>query len=105
GFLVAYALVCVAAPVFLARIGELTIGAAVLSGVAGAALLAVLSTAVVSTSDTNPVGLVAVLGILGVVSAAGMVRLRRGAGVIERVGVHDWAVASDTIGGDGEGSR
>lgn len=105
GFLVAYALVCVAAPVFLARIGELTIGAAVLSGVAGAILPAVLGTAVVSTAGTNPVGLVAVLGILGLVCAAGMVRLRRGTGVIERVGVHDWAVAADTIGGGGEGSR
>lgn len=105
GFLVAYALVCVAAPVFLARIGELTTGAAVLSTVAGAALLAVLGTAVVSTAATNPMGLVAVLGILAIVSAAGMMRLRRGTGVIERVGVHDWAVASDTIGGDGEGPR
>ncbi len=105
GFLVAYALVSIAAPVFLARIGELTTGAAVLSTVAGAALLAVLGTAVVSAGATNPMGLVAVLGILGLVSAAGMVRLRRGAGVIERVGVHDWAVASDTIGGDGEGPR
>ncbi|NYE19324.1 APC family permease [Microbacterium immunditiarum] len=105
GFLLAYALVCVAAPVFLARIGELTTGAAVLSTVAGTALLAVLCTAVASTTATDPIGLVAVLAILGLVSSAGMVRLRRGTGVIERVGVHDWAVASDTIGGDGEVPR
>lgn len=99
GFLVAYALVCAAAPVFLARIGELTARAAVLAAVPFTGLAGVLGFYLVAASRDNPAGLLWALVGLGAIAAAGAVRLARHPHVADRVGVHDWPVDGDCIDG------
>ncbi|WP_127476734.1 APC family permease [Microbacterium sulfonylureivorans] len=97
GFVLAYALVCLAAPVFLARIGELTVRSAVLAAVPLAGLVAVLVFYLVSAAADNPAGLWWAAVILGAVVAAGAVRLTRHPGLAARVGVHDWPIDADCI--------
>lgn len=97
GFLIAYGLVCLAAPVFLARIGELTLRSAVLALAPLLALSTILVTYILGTDAAALPGLATVLGVLGALVVAGGVRLLRRPGLAERVGMHDWAVASDTI--------
>ena len=97
GFVLAYTLVCLAAPVFLARIGELTARAALLAALPLAGLVAVLAFFVVSTAGANPAGLWWALAILGAVVTAGGVRLARHPGLASRVGMHDSPVDADCI--------
>lgn len=97
GFVLAYALVCLAAPVFLARIGELTVRSAVLAAVPLVGLVAVLAFFVGSMAGDNLAGLVWSIAILGAVVAAGAMRLARHPGVAARVGVHDWPIDADCI--------
>ena len=99
GFVLAYALVCAAAPFFLARIGELTVRAALLSAAPLAGLLCVLGFYLAATMRDNPAGLVWAVGILAAVVAAGSIRLARHPRVAARIGVHDWPTDSDTIEG------
>lgn len=101
GFVLAYALVCLAAPVFLARIGELTVRATILAAVPLVALLVVLGFFVSLTMRDNPAGLLWSLGLLAAVVGAAIVRMVRHPGVMDRVGLHDSPVDSDTIDGAG----
>lgn len=99
GFLVAYALVCAAAPAFLARIGELTARAGVLAAVPFLGLVGVLAFYLVTASRDNLAGLMCALAGLCAIAAAGAVRLARHPHVADRVGVHDWPVDGDCIDG------
>ena len=99
GFVLAYALVCAAAPVFLARIGELTARAVVLSVVPLAGLLCVLGFYVTATLRDNATGLLWAVGVIAAVVIAGWVRLGRHPRVAARVGVHDWPTDADCIDG------
>ncbi|MEJ2866592.1 APC family permease [Actinomycetospora sp. OC33-EN08] len=98
GFLVAYLLVCLAAPRFLRRIGELTPGVVVTACVAVPALAAVVVVAVAS-----PAGpwLPATVGIVVLAAVAGWVVLRRThAAELDGMGVYDETTASDLHGAD-----
>lgn len=99
GFVLAYALVCAAAPVFLMRIGELTSRAAVICIVPLAGLLGILGFYLASTMRDNPSGLVWAIGILAAVVVAGAVRIARHPRVAARIGVHDWPTDADCIDG------
>lgn len=103
GFLIAYALMCAAAPVFLARIGELTLRAVIVSAVPVVVLVTVLVFYGASAARADTGGFAGAIGILAVLVVAGLVRLARYPGVAARVGVHDWPVDADTIAAAGSG--
>lgn len=99
GFVLAYALVCAAAPVFLARIGELTLRTALLCTLPFTGLAGVLGFYLAATLRDNPIGLLWAVGVLAAFVVAGAVRLARHPSVAARIGVHDWPVDSDCIDG------
>ncbi|WP_433504754.1 APC family permease [Pseudonocardia halophobica] len=93
GFLLAYLLVCAAAPVFLHRIGELTWPAVAVSAVIVPILLVVLVAFVV----TRPLSGLLLAG-LAVLGAAGylVVRLKRPA-ALAGIGVYDETTTADVL--------
>ena len=99
GFVIAYALVCAAAPVFLARIGELTLRTALLCTLPLTGLTGVLAFYLAATLRDNAAGLLWAAGFLAASVVAGAVRLARYPAVAARIGVHDWPVDSDCIDG------
>ncbi len=93
GFLLAYVLVCAAAPVFLRRIGELTWPAVAVSVVLVPILLAVLVVFVAGSPWSVPV-----LGALLVAGVAGYVVLRiRRPAALAAIGVYDETTADDVL--------
>jgi amino acid transporter len=103
GFVLAYALVCAAAPVFLALIGELTIRVALLCMLPLAGLLVVLGFYLAATLRDNPTGLLWAIGLLAALVAAGSVRIARHPAVAARIGVHDWPIDTDCLDGPARG--
>lgn len=103
GFIVAYTLVCAAAPVFLGRIGELTMRVAVLSAVPFVGLVAVLAFYVTAALRDNPAGFLWAAGAIVVLIGFAAMRLARHPSVAARIGVHDWPVDADCIDGPGRG--
>ncbi len=99
GYITAYALVCLAAPAFLRRIGELTPVPAIVgwasSAVLGAGLAVYL---VVETSAGNP-GAWAAVALAGVVAVGVLWRLRTGRSALDGIGAYDEPVASQVLGG------
>jgi amino acid transporter len=95
GFLAAYLLVCLAAPRFLARIGELTRGLVVTSVLAVAALVATL---VVVVLNAGPGLLVTVAGLVVVGVAGWLVLRRRRASALRGMGVYDETTTADVLG-------
>ncbi|WZH35426.1 MAG: APC family permease [Microbacterium enclense] len=97
GYIVAYILVCVAAPFFLRRIGELTAGAAVVAGVSALALAAALVSFFVDDAASGGAVLIVVTS-LAVLAAIVVVVLRRrhGPGAL---GAYDEPVAAQVLGG------
>lgn len=97
GYIVAYILVCVAAPFFLRRIGESTIGAAVVAGISALALAAALVSFFVD--DLSSGGAIVVI-VAGLSAASAVViavlRRRHGPGAL---GVYDEPVAAQVLGG------
>ena len=94
GFLAAYLLVCLAAPRFLARIGELTGGVVVVSVLASAALVATVVVVVVHAST----GLLITLAGLLVLGVGGWVVLRRRRGpALQGMGVYDETTTADVL--------
>lgn len=93
GFLLAYVLVCAAAPVFLSRIGELTWPAVAVSAVLVPILLAVLVVFVAGSPWSAPV-----LGVLLLAGVAGylVLRIRRPA-ALAAIGVYDETTADDVL--------
>lgn len=95
GYLVAYLLVCLAAPLFLRRIGELTPAPVVVTGVLVPVLLVVLVAFVVSAWG----GLVpVVMGLLVLAGLAWLVWLRcRRPAQLAAIGVYDETVTADVL--------
>jgi amino acid transporter len=93
GFLAAYLMVCLAAPRFLGRIGELTRGVVVVAAVAVPALAAVVVVALVTA--TGPL-LPVVVGVLVLAGLVGWVVLRRARPeALARMGVYDETTTAD----------
>jgi amino acid transporter len=99
GYIVAYILVCVAVPVFLRRIGELTVGAAIAAIISAVVLAGALVTFFVVDAASGSVALWVVLAVGAVAAVAVAVRLRRGTPSLAHVGSYDEPVASEVLGG------
>lgn len=99
GFLLAYTLLCVAAVAFLARLRELTVRSALLAVMPALALVILLVVSVGAMAMEDPHGLLAALAAIAILTAAALLRLRRIPREHRRVGMHDWAVAAQTIDG------
>lgn len=97
GYVVAYILVCVAAPSFLRRIGELTIVPLLVSGGAALLLAAVAVWAAVSPAYTSGVGTAVYSALIAAGFGVLLVRWRAERGVLERVGVYDETIADDVV--------
>ncbi|MEU8827148.1 APC family permease [Streptomyces sp. NPDC048636] len=96
GYLVAYLLICLAAPVFLHRIGELTLGPVVVTAICAPVLMVVLGAFVTTQSGWA-------LWAIGAVPAAGALwfgwlRLRRPR-ELAAVGIYDETSAADLLHG------
>jgi len=97
GFLTAYLLVCLAAPRFLSRIGELTRGVVAAAAIAVPALVAV---GVIAIVDAPGAGLPLVLLALFLAGSAGWVWLRRHRHeALRTMGVYDETTAGDVLTG------
>ncbi|MFC5063655.1 APC family permease [Actinomycetospora atypica] len=99
GFLVAYGLVSLAAPRFLARIGELTRGVVVVAAVAVPALVAVGLVAVASSLGSGPMWAVVVGMVVAGIAGWAALRWRRPA-ALAGIGVYDETTAADVLTGD-----
>jgi amino acid transporter len=97
GFLAAYLLVCLAAPRFLSRIGELTPGVVVIAAVAVPALAAVVVVALVVTSGSVLPLAVAALLVAAVAGWFGLRRTRPEA--LAGMGVYDETTTADVLTG------
>jgi len=97
GYIVSYILVCVAAPVFLRRIGELTVVPAVVAVLSAGALAASLVAFFVDDAAAGG-GVVLVVGVLALTAAVviGLLRRRHAPGSIGR---YDEPVAAQVLGG------
>lgn len=96
GYIASYAIVCVAAPVFLRRIGELTPMAAVVSLLSAAALIAAIAAfCAVDVSRGSPAAWIALVTAI-VTTAAIAWRLRRPIGPL---GAYDVPTATAVLGG------
>lgn len=92
GYLLAYLLVSLAAPVFLRRIGELTPTAAAAAALAVPSLAAVLAVFTLSNRDgLFPV----IMAFLAITGLAWYVWLRRRPAALARIGVYDETTAAD----------
>ncbi|WP_240183676.1 APC family permease [Leifsonia aquatica] len=100
GYMTAYALVCVAAPFFLRRIGELTAGPAVTAGIAAAGLIGALGLDL-GLEAAGPRALaVVLLAVVAVIAVAlFLVCRRRRAEALSRIGLYDEPTTGDVLGG------
>ena len=99
GYIVAYILVCIAVPVFLRRIGELTVGSAIAAIVSAVVLTGALVAFFAVDAASGSVALWVVLAVGALAAVAVAVRLRRGTPSLARVGSYDEPVASEVLGG------
>lgn len=101
GYIVAYILVCIAGPVFLWRLGELTAGPAVRAIGAAVILALVLGVYLVAeVTSAQSAGVWLFLLFVGVGSAYTLVTRRRKPWLRHSIGVHDETVIADVLGGD-----
>lgn len=99
GYIVAYAIVCVAAPTFLRRIGETTLWTSIIAVSAAVAIIACLAVYLVVEAQLGNPG-VWIAGILAVLAAGLIVwRRRPGAAPLDGVGGYDEPVATQVLGG------
>ena len=96
GYIVAYVLVCIAAPLFLRRIGEVTVGSVIAAVSAAAALAACLTVYLVAEAAAGNPGVLFALGFALI--AAVLIRWRRRSPMGE-VGRYDEPVAAHVLGG------
>jgi amino acid transporter len=100
GYITAYALACIAAPVFLWRIGELTLWPAVRAGVAAVLLSGVLVVYLfMESTSTRSVGVWVFIGVLLVGVTFAALRQARRPWLRHAIGIHDVPVGSDVLGG------
>ncbi|WP_374975193.1 APC family permease [Microbacterium trichothecenolyticum] len=105
GYIVAYTLVCVAAPVFLRRIGELTLGSTVAATVSAVVLTGALVTFFAVDAAAGGVAVWVAAGIAVISAIAVLGRLRRGPSSLAGIGSYDEPVASQVLGGVARGER
>jgi amino acid transporter len=100
GYIVAYVLVCVAVPVFLRRIGELTTGVAVRAFVAGG-MLAVGIVVYLAVEFPSERWAGALTFVLLMLAGGGYfaIRRRRRPWLARTIGVYDEPVSDDVLGG------
>lgn len=103
GYLLAYLLVCLAAPLFLHRIGELTVDAVLATAVIVPVLLAVL-VAFVASAPVTSAPLVAV-SLLVTAATRYLWLRRRHPERIAAIGMYDETSAADLVGVPGEPGR
>lgn len=96
GYIVAYVLVCIAAPLFLRRIGEVTAGSVIVAVTAAAALTGCLTVYLAAEATAGNPGVWLTVGIA--VIAAALIRWRRRAPLGE-LGRYDEPVAAHVLGG------
>ncbi|OZF26087.1 amino acid transporter [Rhodococcus sp. 14-2483-1-2] len=97
GYVVAYILVCVAAPCFLRRIGELTLVPILVSVGVAASMGVVVVWATASPSYSAGGGSVVYLALMAVGFCVVFLRSRVERGVLDRVGVYDETIAEDIV--------
>ncbi|WP_159502485.1 APC family permease [Microbacterium sp. 18062] len=104
GYIVAYVLVCVAAPLFLRRIGELTPGAVVTAVVSAVALTAAL-VAFFAVDAASGGGVIWLVVLTAIAACTAIVwRMRRGGVSLEGIGTYDEPVVAQVLGGVVRGS-
>jgi amino acid transporter len=102
GYVMAYILTCVAMPVFLKRIGELTAVPLLISLASSTVLAALLAMYVVHVvADGSGWGLAAYVAVL--VLSLSWFRVRRRRGHLTGIGLYDVPTQSDILGGDAAG--
>jgi amino acid transporter len=100
GYITAYVLVCIAAPVFLWRIGELTLWPLLRAVVAGVLLsVALVVYLVVESAGERAVGVWVFLVTMALGIAIWAIRHRRRPWLSSTVGVYDETVSADVLGG------
>lgn len=99
GYIVAYALVCVAAPAFLRRIGELTAGAGLVAALAAVALTGGLVMYLVVEGAAGNPGVWVATGLAILVGVLVIWRARPGAPPLDDIGSYDEPLASQVLGG------
>ncbi|MEB0000012.1 APC family permease [Cryobacterium sp. RTS3] len=100
GYMTAYLLVCVAAPVFLRRIGESTFWPVLFALLAAVLLGAVLVTyLVVESGSARALGVWVFLGVMALGLAWCGLRLRSRPWLRDTIGVYDVPVTGDLLGG------
>ncbi|MEV8024109.1 APC family permease [Microbacterium sp. NPDC080220] len=99
GYIVAYAIVCLAAVRFLRRIGESTRRATVVSVIAAVSIIACLAVYLVVEAQAGNVGVWISAGVALATTALIAVRMRRGAPDLDSVGRYDVPVAAQVLGG------
>ncbi|MBA8815508.1 amino acid transporter [Microbacterium halimionae] len=99
GYIVAYILVCVSAPVFLRRIGELTLSAAVVAGVSAIALTGALIAFLVVDAASGSLAIWIVLFVALVAGVIITMRIRDDRRSLDGIGAYDEPVASQVLGG------
>ncbi|WP_395245164.1 APC family permease [Agromyces sp. MMS24-K17] len=99
GYLLAYVLVAVAAPVFLGRIGEFRWTSVLPAGLTAAALGATFVHYVAAVPADRIAAAWCSIAAIGVASAFLISRVRRRPDIAARLGLYDSPIATDTIGG------
>lgn len=99
GYIGAYVLVCVAAPVFLRRIGELTFRVGLIAITSASVLAAGLVAYLVFVGVRGNLGAPLTLIVAAVAGAVVAWRRRRGPASLAGIGAYDEPVASEVLGG------
>ncbi|MGV8871190.1 MAG: APC family permease [Rhodococcus sp. (in: high G+C Gram-positive bacteria)] len=99
GYVVAYILVCISAPYFLYRIGELTRAPVIIGSITAVALSVSVGWATSSNAYTAGGGSVVYLGAMSVGFCVFVARTRLRRAVLDRVGVYDETIADDMVDG------
>lgn len=100
GYMTAYALVCVATPFFLRRIGELTAGPAIAAGVAAAGLAATLGLDLwLEISGTRALAVLLLAGVAVLTAGLYLLVRRRRPEALRRIGLYDEPTTGDVLGG------
>jgi amino acid transporter len=99
GFIVAYGLVCVAAPVFLRRIGELTWRVGTIAIVSAVLLAAGLAVYLVVEVVAGNAGVWVALSLALALGVAVVIRRRRMRRAVREIGAYDEPLAVEVLGG------
>ncbi|WP_032368274.1 APC family permease [Rhodococcoides fascians] len=99
GYVVAYIMVCIAAPCFLRRIGELTFLPILISGGAAALLSAVVVWATMAAAYTAGTGTAVYVVSMSLGFCVLLLRWRANRGILGRVGVYDETIAEEVVDG------